>query len=139
MRHNVTMGLTSRHSLLKGLLATLPHGQPFGLPELASKGVSAHLAAKYVRSGWLERLAQGIYAFPNDHLQRDACLRCLQNQVEGFHVGGKTALDFLGLRHNVSSRPLLHLWGTQRYTLPRWFTSRYPAVDLQRKLTHFTA
>ena len=132
--HNLTMRPNTKHSLIKELLAQLPHGCPFDLSDLAAHGVSAFLAAKYVQSGWLQRLAQGIYAYPNDNLQLDACLLLLQKQAPGLHVGGKTALSWQGIRHNVSPRSHNHLWGTQRYTLPDWFTSRFPARYFQRAL-----
>ncbi|MDY7538760.1 type IV toxin-antitoxin system AbiEi family antitoxin domain-containing protein [Undibacterium sp. 5I1] len=128
------MSSNIKHSLIKELLIQLPHGQPFGLSELAAQGISPYLAAKYAKSGWLERLTQGTYAFPNDALQLDACLLFLQKQAPGLHVGGKTALSWQGIRHNVSSRPKLYLWGTQRYVLPEWFTSRFPARYYQRAI-----
>ena len=128
------MGLNQKHSLIKNVLAQVPHGQPFDLSDLAAQGVSAYLAAKYVQSGWLQRLAQGTYAFPNDTLQLDACLLFLQRQVNGLHVGGKTALSWQGIRHNVSPQTKIHLWGTQRFILPAWFTERFPARYFQRSL-----
>lgn len=126
------MGLISQYSVIKDLLANLPHGRPFDLAELAQHQVSPFLAAKYARSGWLVRLAQGVYAFPNDVLQLDACLLFLQKKVSGFHVGGKTALSWQGIRHNVSSNAKLQLWGDQRYTLPDWFVERFPARYFHR-------
>jgi hypothetical protein len=128
------MSSNHKHSIIKNVLTQLPHGQPFDLSDLASQGVSAYLAAKYVRSGWLQRLAQGTYAFPNDTLQLDACLLFLQRQVPGLHVGGKTALSWQGIRHNVGPQSKIHLWGTQRYTLPEWFTERFSARYFQRAL-----
>lgn len=128
------MSSNLKYSIIKELLKHRPHGQPFGLAELATHGVSPYLAAKYVRNGWLERLAQGTYAFPNDTLQLDACLLYLQKQNPGLHVGGKTALSWQGIRHNVSSRLKLELWGTQRYALPEWFTLRFGSRYFQRTL-----
>lgn len=126
------MGSIPPHSVVKGLLANLPHGRPFDLAELAEHKVSPFLAAKYARSGWLVRLSQGVYSFPNDVLQLDASLLFLQKQVSGFHVGGKTALSWQGIRHNVSSNAKLQLWGAQRYTLPDWFITRFPARYFHR-------
>jgi hypothetical protein len=124
----------SRYSLLKQVLQGLHHGQPFGLAELAEYGISPALAAKYAKNGWLERLEQGTYAYPNDTLQLDDCLLYLQKRSPGLHVGGKTALSWQGIRHNVSSRSRIQLWGTQRLKLPDWFTSRFPARYHQRTL-----
>ncbi|NHZ91405.1 hypothetical protein F2P45_20690 [Massilia sp. CCM 8733] len=128
------MKSNSRHSLLKLVLQGLPHGQPFGLAELAEYEISPALAAKYAKSGWLERLEQGTYAYPNDTLQLDNCLLYLQKRSPGLHVGGKTALSWQGIRHNISSRSRIQLWGAQRFQLPDWFTVRFPARYHQRAL-----
>jgi len=115
-------------------MATLPSNRPFGLEELAKQGVSSHQAARYSRTGWLDRIGTGTYAFPNTILDMNACLQLLERQVKGFHIGGKTALSLQGIRHNVSSRQTIHLWGTERYALPDWFTSKFPSVYYHRTL-----
>ena len=48
------------------------------------------------------------------------------------HVGGKTALDWYGVRQYVSQRPVTHLYGWKTATLPDWFTKAFPA-DYHRK------
>jgi hypothetical protein len=128
----MTMSSVSSQSIVKSLVANMPHGQPFGLAELAAHGVSPNLAAKYARTGWLQRLAQGVYCFPNDVLQLDACLLFLQKHLPDLHVGGKSALSWQGIRHNVSSAAKLQLWGAERFHLPGWFTQRFPARYLHR-------
>lgn len=65
--------------------------------------------------------------FPNDELQRDACLKFVAKRIPGLHVGGKTALAWRGVRHNLSPRERLTLWGDLRRKLPEWFTSRFPS------------
>lgn len=62
---------------------------------------------------------------PGDTLTRDGCLAFLAERVPGFHVGGKTALDWRGVRQNVSFREVLSLWGNQTKPLPAWFTERF--------------
>ena len=62
------MSVVERHDLIKRLQASQLRGAPFDLPGLSKLGVSPQLAAKYVRSGWLVRLAQGVYSFPGDNL-----------------------------------------------------------------------
>lgn len=128
------MNSNTRHSILSALLANLPHGRPFGLAELAAHRVSPYLASRYVASGWLQRLGQGVYAYPNDRLQLEQCLLFLQQQVPGLHVGAKSALAWQGIRHNVSSRARLELWGERRFRLPKWFTERFPARYFHRAL-----
>jgi hypothetical protein len=101
---------------------------------LAAQGVSADLAVHYARAGWLVRLARGVYCRPNDTLQLHACLILLQRAVDGLHVGGKSALDWYGVRHYVSQQPVLHLYGWTTAHLPGWFTERFPAEYHRKRL-----
>ncbi len=56
----------------------------------------------------------------------------LQRRLAGLHVGGKTALDWYGVRHYLEQRPVLQLYGWAAGRLPDWFTERFPA-DYHRK------
>jgi hypothetical protein len=105
----------------------LPHDGPFDVAALEALGVSAKLAAKYNKSGWLVRLGHGVYTFPGAELTPHAAVKLLQGRVRGLHVGGKSALALQGVRHNLSARDTLVLWGDVRFPLPGWFTSRWPA------------
>jgi hypothetical protein len=90
-------------------------------------GVSADLAVHYVRAGWLTRLARGVFARPDVPLDLNSSLRLLEHRLKGLHVGGKSALDWHGVRHNVAQRPKLHLYGWTSGTLPVWFSERFPS------------
>lgn len=118
---------TPRHSLIKQLQTGLPRGTPFDMATLSRQGVSAKLAAHYAETGWLVRLAHGVYAFPNDELTAHGAIKLLQARVAGLHVAGKSALALQGVRHNLASREQLVLWGDARFALPQWFKSRFPA------------
>jgi len=128
------MSVNTRHQVIKRLLTELPRGAPFDLAMLESYGVSPQLAARYAESGWLVRLAHGVYAFPNDDFDVSGALRFLQERVAGLHVGGKSALALQGVRHNLASRETLVLWGDARFALPAWFTQRFPARYVNAKL-----
>lgn len=128
------MAANSRHQIIKGLQTGLPRGAPFNLQTLAQFGVSPQLAARYAEGGWLSRLAHGVYAFPNDDFGVYGALQYLQRQVPGLHIGGKSALTLHGVRHNLSSRDTLVLWGDSRFALPDWFTSRFPARFVHARL-----
>ena len=120
------MALTKHTNPLKELQTGLPRGVPFDIQTARSKGVSSALAWHYLKSGWLLRLERGVFMFPNDELQRDACLKFLAHRMPGLHVGGKTALARRGVSHNLASREQLILWGNGHRKLPQWFTSRFP-------------
>ena len=86
----------------------------------------------YVRAGWLTRLARGVFCRPNEALRLEASLLVLQRNFAGMHVGGKSALDWYGVRQYVAQKPKLHLYGWAAGKLPEWFTKRFPA-DYHRK------
>ncbi len=121
------MALVARHNVLRRLKTEVPRGGPVDTAQLAALGVSPALAHHYLKSGWLSRLGRGVFQFPNDELREADCLKFLARQVEGFHVGGKTALAWRGFGHNVPAREPLWLWGQRNVRLPDWFTERFPA------------
>ena len=123
-----------KHSLIKQLQTSLPRGAPIDVRALARLGISAKLAAHYAATGWLVRLAQGVYAFPADELSAHGTIRFLQARVAGLHVAGKSALALQGVRHNLGMRAQWVLWGDVRFALPAWFTARFPARYVSARL-----
>ena len=65
--------------------------------------------------------------YPNDTLREEYALTFLSRSIEGFHVGGKTALAWRGIRHSLAIREPLSLWGSRKASLPPWFKERFPA------------
>lgn len=65
---------------------------------------------------------------PGDTLSRDGCLAYLMRRNPGLHVGSKTALAWRGVKHNISFRETVSLWGEQSLRLPEWLVSRYPCT-----------
>jgi len=125
---------TTERSKLNSLYRQWAPGTPLTSKDLAAQGISADLAVHYVRAGWLFRLARGVYCRPNDTLELHPCLILLQRTVDGLHVGGKSALDWYGVRHYLSQQPLLHLYGWTAARLPGWFTERFPAEYHRKRL-----
>lgn len=121
------MALSKRHKSIKTLQGAFPRGTPFDSRQLRQVGVSPALAHHYMKSDWLARLGRGVFMFSKDTLNREDSLKFLSRQVKGFHVGGKTALAWRGIRHNLPAREPLSLWGDKRAFLPAWFTGRFPA------------
>ena len=128
------MALSVRHKSIKTLQGAFPRGTPFESSELRKVGVSSALAHHYLKSDWLARLGRGVFMFPHDTLRREDSLKFLSRHVEGFHVGGKTALAWRGIRHNLPAREPISLWGEGRTVLPPWFTERFPARYTVRSL-----
>jgi hypothetical protein len=125
---------TTKRNKLNALYAHWPQGAPLTSEELAAQGISADLAVHYVRSGWLQRLMRGVYCRPNEPLALYPSLLLLQRQLAGLHVGGKSALDWHGVRQYASQKPVLHLYGWIAGHLPKWFTQRFPAEYHRKRL-----
>lgn len=115
-------------SKLNELYSKLKPGTPTTSDDLAAAGVSADLAVHYARAGWLTRLARGVYARPDTPLELRPSLRLLEHRFKGLHVGGKSALDWHGVRHNVSQQSKLQLYGWASGLLPAWFVERFPST-----------
>lgn len=125
---------TTGTSKLNTLYTRLAQGTPLTSEDLAVLGISADLAVHYVRAGWLTRLARGVFCRPNDSLTLHPSLVLLQRRLEGLHVGGKTALDWYGMRQYVAQQPVLQLYGWASGRLPEWFTERFPAEYHRKRL-----
>ena len=97
-------------------------------------GISADLAVHYARSGWLKRLARGVYCRPGEALSLHPSLVVLQQQVDGLHVGGKTALEWYGVRQYVSQQSRLQLFGWVTARLPDWFVQHFPSEYHRKRL-----
>lgn len=125
---------TIKRTKLNSLYRHWVPGTPLTSEGLAALGISADLAVHYARAGWLTRLARGVYGRPNDTLELHACLLLVQHNVDGLHVGGKSALDWYGVRHYLSHRPVLQLYGWTTTRLPDWFNERFPAEYHRKRL-----
>jgi hypothetical protein len=117
---------TTPTETFRRLLVDLPRGAPISTEVLTSKGIPGKAVVRLASDGWLHRLGRGVYLLPGDKLDRDATLGWLCERIQGLHVGGKTALDWRGVRHNISMRELLSLWGDVPAQMPRWFSSEFP-------------
>jgi hypothetical protein len=125
---------TTHVSKLNSLYKRLAPGSPLTSEDLAALGISADLAVHYVRAGWLSRLARGVYYKPNDILALHPSLVLLERTFAGLHVGGKSALDWYGVRHYLTQQTTLHLYGWTAARLPSWFTERFPAEYHRKRL-----
>lgn len=125
---------TKKTNKLNLLYTRLTPGAPLASGDLAALDISADLAVHYVRAGWLKRLARGVYCRPNETLLLHPSLVFLERRIQGLHVGGKSALDWYGVRQYVSQQPVLRLYGWAAAHLPKWFTERFPAEYHRKRL-----
>lgn len=119
---------------LKLLYARTSHGTPLTSRDLSDLGISADLAVHYVRAGWLDRLARGVFSRPGEVISLYPALRLLERSVKGLHVGGRSALDWYKVRHYVEQNSTLHLYGSASTKLPDWFLQHFPADYHQKRI-----
>ncbi|MEO7208029.1 MAG: type IV toxin-antitoxin system AbiEi family antitoxin domain-containing protein [Steroidobacteraceae bacterium] len=127
------MATTGRNKL-NALYTHLAPGTPLTSGDLGRLRISADLAVHYVRAGWLNRLARGVFVRPGDSLLLNPSLRLLEQNVAGLHVGGKSALEWVGVRQYVAQQSTLHLYGWAAARLPDWFLQRFPAEYHRKRL-----
>jgi len=118
------------------LFTSIPAGEPVTSRRLAALGISADLAVSYVRSGWLTRLARGVFSRAGDRLELGRSLGVLREPLAGLHVGGLTALAWQGMAPAVTppSPPPLTLYGWDNGKLPEWFTASFPATYHRKRI-----
>ena len=112
----------TRRPLLE-LQYQLPEGLLVDGKWLAQWGISAGMRARYVRQGWLESPAHGIYRRPGPPIRWEQIVISLQYLLaQPIAVGGETALRLLGHNHylNCGEWEIVHLYGPQ--PLPAWVT-----------------
>lgn len=121
----------------KALLKECKPGVPFTMAELRSKGISNQLAAYYVKGGWLRRVGQGLYCFPNEKIEIQGVLSSFQKDVPGFHVASKTALAWNGVSHNLYHQAQSIVWGGKARAIPTWVCRQFNVRYSCSSLFHF--
>jgi len=112
---------------LNRLLRAWPSGTLAVQRWLSAQGISRQLADRYCRSGWLERVARGVYVRAGEAVTWEGAVYALQRQLGmSIHPGAKTALEMRGLAHFLAlgSRHPVTLFGVPRERLPGWFRGR---------------
>ena len=121
----ILTSMTSQNSTkLNRLLREWPLGTVAVQAWLTEKGVSRQLAEAYRKTGWLERLARGVYIRTDDKVQWMGAVHACQHQLAlSIHPGAKTALQMQGLSHflAVGTGAPVTLFGAPGEKLPGWF------------------
>ena len=119
------MQTNTAHLSLKDLIAAWPQGELLSTRQLETRGVSASRVSYLGRHGWLKHLGRGVYTRPGDNLTSHACIAFLSKTIPALHVGGKTALSWRGVVHNISFKERIELWGSKPVRMPHWFEDRF--------------
>ena len=110
---------------INNLLREHPEEVVFFSSFLASKGITRAEQIAYVRSGWLERMVQGVY-------KKSGCTPGLEQVVNAYNgqlgkhcwFGAMTSLDFRGLTHYLPmGKTMAYLFTPYAERLPLWIVN----------------
>lgn len=105
---------------LKWLEREVPEGLLVTASWMTKHGYSSSLRSQYVKAGWLEQPARGVYRRPRGVLLWQHVVISLQTLLQfPVIVGGRTALELQGYSHFLSKEQReVHLYGDK--SLPNW-------------------
>ncbi len=112
-----------KETKLKWVLDHVPHGQLIDTRTLKRHDIDRKLAHKYIESGWLDPIIQGLYRRPDpadNDMNWQIVIRSLQHIMDyPSVVGGRTALEEQGFSHylKLGGKPVVHLYGDRH---PTW-------------------
>lgn len=122
--------MSSKHKL-KDLLQYWPGNTLAVTPWLEKQQISLQLTRHYLKSGWIEKVGNGVYKRKGDRVDWRGAVFALQQGLElKVHVGGITALELIGESHFVSlakQRLCLFNNGSEhpRRLLPKWLIEHF--------------
>lgn len=120
-----TMG-RPKYGNIKNLLEAVPPGFIVDSAWLEANGIGRRSVYDYVKSGWLERLARGVFRRPtplarsSEEIDWQSCVLSMQH-IMGYpiHVGGMTALALQGYRHHLALGDNYPVW-LYGSAIPNW-------------------
>jgi len=100
------------------------NNMPFFFEYLKKNGFSRQLIHKYVLSGWLEKIAQGVYQKPGIDFSPIAVIRALQKQLGiEIYLGAATALSVQNVSFNLRTERNIEVFIPLNYRPTRWLKS----------------
>jgi hypothetical protein len=127
------MASNQKNTKLNKLLSGWKDGVVYTSPWLSENGYTPDMLFGYKESNWVKTIGRGAYVKAQDEPLWVGAVHALQDQLKySTHVGGETALELQGVRHNVSPRlHECHLYSPSKRKLPAWFTSYNWGVEIR--------
>ena len=121
---------------IKKILDLVPRDALLFSSWMARQGIDRKEQTLYVRSGWLERVAQGVYKIAGSMPTLFGAVASYDNQLgKKCHIGASSALDLHGFSHFVSmGKPNAYLFTTKESRLPGWL----PKAEWDMTVRYFT-
>lgn len=108
------------------IMDEVPRGHPIDSGMLRDMGISAALASSLEKSGWLQRLSQGVYLLRGDVPSAEGIIAFLSRRIPGLHVGGKSALLWHQGFGSRIGEGMVTLWGSKSSAIPPWVGQHMP-------------
>ncbi len=131
------MASNQKNTKLNKLLSEWKDGVVYTSPWLSDNGYTPDMLFGYKESNWVKSIGRGAYVKSQDEPLWEGAVHALQHQLNySIHVGGETALELQGVRHNVSPRlNECHLYSPSKRKLPAWFTSYDWGVEIKHHIS----
>ena len=107
---------------IKEILDCVPKDSVLFSSWLSSRGLDRKEQSMYVKSGWLERVATGVYKLDGNSVSLYGAVSSYDTQLgKHCHVGALSALDLRGYSHFIPMRkPQAFLFTPTGERLPSW-------------------
>jgi len=130
---------TDNQTKINLLLQSQPPGVVFLASWLEANGYSRDLQRRYIGSGWLKPIGRGALIRQGQEIDWKGALYAIQNQAKSkIHVGGRSALNLLGLSHYLElAEKKIDLFALRNDTLPSWFLKFDWGVKFNLQKTDF--
>jgi len=103
------------------------------MPYLSQHDISRSHVQNYVKSGWLEVVASGVYKKPNEAISWSSALAALQyQQASSLHLAGLSSLAHQGLSHYLTmGNETVQLNSIKAIRSPKWFLSQRWQIEVK--------
>lgn len=118
------------------LIQNTPNNSLLFTSWLEKQGVSRMELTQYVRNGWLERIASGVYYFAGKYPSLFSAISSYNEQLEKkCIISASTALSLRGFSHyGIFGKPLAYIQTSHSERLPSWFLKQ----DWDMEIRYFT-
>ena len=99
---------------------------------LREQGITTSDQSSYLKHKTIERIATGVYKFPESKPTEYGILSSYQEQTKNeYHIGASSALEIKGISHYIPiGNPRLFIFTPLHHRLPKWINSSRKDSDI---------
>lgn len=123
------------------LLQAIPQNALLFSSWMSEKDIDTKEQSCYVKSGWIERIAHGVYKVAGSKPTLYSALHSYSSQLsKDYNIGAVTALDLRGFSHyGIIGKPKAFLFTTKNSRFPSWLLSHSWDMDIRYTITSILA